>query len=61
MFDAWGPWAWVAAAWLELVLAYGGYLVYLRARAARLEREAERQPEPDQPEPDQPEPEEAER
>lgn len=35
------PWAWIAAAWLELALAYGGYLVYLRRRRARLERRAE--------------------
>ncbi|MEX2535319.1 MAG: hypothetical protein WD273_06910 [Trueperaceae bacterium] len=39
MFDNWGPWAWVATAWLELLLAYGGYLLYLRSRAKRLEDE----------------------
>lgn len=39
MFDAWGHWAWVAAAWLELALAYGGYLIYLRWRARRVRSE----------------------
>lgn len=41
MFDAWGPWAWVAAAWLELVVAYGGYLIYLGWRRKRARREEE--------------------
>ncbi|MDR9390413.1 MAG: hypothetical protein RI554_00110 [Trueperaceae bacterium] len=41
MFDAWGPWAWVAAAWLQLPLAYGGYLIYLAWRAKRLRAEEE--------------------
>ena len=30
-------WGWVAIAWIELVLAYGGYLLYLRWRARRRE------------------------
>ncbi len=31
------PWAWVAIAWLEVLVAYGAYLVYLnwRERQAR--------------------------
>lgn len=37
MFEGWSPWVWVALAWLELVAAYGGYLLYLRGRARRLE------------------------
>jgi len=39
VFDDWGPWAWVAAAWLELVAAYGGYLIYLRWREHRVRSE----------------------
>lgn len=39
MFDNWGPWTWVTIAWLELLVAYGGYLLYLRGRARRLEEE----------------------
>ena len=39
MFDNWGDWTWVAVAWLQLVVAYGGYLLYLRSRARRLEEE----------------------
>ncbi len=39
MFDDWGPWAWVAAAWLELAFAYGGYLIYLRWREHRVRSE----------------------
>lgn len=41
MFDSWTAWTWVAVAWIQLVLAYGGYLIYLRWRAARLGREEE--------------------
>lgn len=37
MFENLPQWAWVAAAWLELLVAYLGYLLYLRARARRLE------------------------
>lgn len=36
MFDAWNQWTWVAVAWIELVLAYGGYLAYLAWRRRRL-------------------------
>ena len=32
-------WLWVALAWAELVVAYGGYLLYLRWRARRRERQ----------------------
>lgn len=39
MFEGWSQWAWVAVAWLELVVAYGGYLLYLRGKAKRLEDE----------------------
>lgn len=35
MFESWNEWTWVAVAWLELVLTYGGYLAYLRWRARR--------------------------
>lgn len=35
MFDGWSNWTWVAVAWLELVVAYGGYAIYLRWRARR--------------------------
>lgn len=38
MFDSWSAWAWIAAAWFELILAYGGYLLYLRWRAKRVEK-----------------------
>lgn len=41
MFDDWSTWTWVAMAWLELVVAYGAYLIYLRWRHARLAREEE--------------------
>ena len=40
MFDNIPDWGWVAAAWGEVVLAYIGYLLYLRHRAKRLEAEA---------------------
>lgn len=39
MFESWSQWTWVGVAWAQLVLAYAGYLLYLRARARRLERE----------------------
>lgn len=39
MFDDWSPWTWVALSWLELLVAYGGYLLYLRSRAKRLEED----------------------
>lgn len=37
MFDNLPQWAWVAAAWSQLVIAYGGYLYYLNRRYRRLE------------------------
>lgn len=39
MFEGLNPWIWVAAAWLELVLGYLGYLVYLDRRARRIDEE----------------------
>lgn len=36
MFDNWSHWTWVTVAWIELLLAYGGYLVYLNWRRRRL-------------------------
>ena len=39
MFDDWSHWTWVAVAWLEVVLAYGGYLTYLGWRRRRLLRD----------------------
>lgn len=39
MFDGWSAWTWVFVAWVQLVVAYGAYLIYLRWRAARLARE----------------------
>ena len=36
MFDTWSHWTWVSIAWLEVVLAYGGYLAYLGWRRRRL-------------------------
>ncbi|HEX7005257.1 MAG TPA: hypothetical protein VF168_13820 [Trueperaceae bacterium] len=39
MFDDLNEWTWIAVAWLELVIAYGGYLLYLRSRSKRLEDE----------------------
>jgi hypothetical protein len=36
MFNAISHWGWVAFAWLELAIAYGGYLLYLNWRAKRL-------------------------
>ena len=41
MFDSLGTWGWVAFAWAQLFVAYGGYLGYLRWRERRLEREEE--------------------
>lgn len=35
MFDAVSNWGWVAIAWLEVLLAYGGYLAYLAWRERR--------------------------
>jgi hypothetical protein len=36
VFDAWTHWTWVTVAWLQLVVAYGGYMVYLGWRRKRL-------------------------
>ena len=36
MFDGWTQGHWVTLAWLELVLAYRGYLFYLGWRSRRL-------------------------
>ena len=36
MFDNWSQWTWVSIAWIELVLAYGGYLAYLNWRRAQV-------------------------
>ena len=36
MFESWSDWTWVAVAWLELVLAYGGYAAYLAWRSRRV-------------------------
>ena len=37
MFDDLGPWFWIGAAWLQLLIAYGGYWLYLRGKARKLE------------------------
>lgn len=42
MFDGWNPWAWVALAWLEVVVAYAGYVIYLRRRERRAREREER-------------------
>ncbi len=41
MFDHLSHWQWVALAWLELLVAYAGYTLYLswRARRARAPEE----------------------
>jgi hypothetical protein len=36
VFDTMSQWTWVAIAWLQVLLAYGGYLVYLAWRRRRL-------------------------
>lgn len=36
MFDTVSQWGWVSFAWLEVVLAYLGYLLYLNWRSKRL-------------------------
>ncbi len=36
MFENWSHWTWVSVAWLEVVLAYAGYLAYLDWRRRRL-------------------------
>lgn len=39
MFDVttWGHWHWVALAWAQLFVTYGGYGLYLRRRRKKLE------------------------
>jgi len=44
VFDGWNAWTWVAAAWLQLLLAYGGYLAYLGWRRRRLQERATGRP-----------------
>ncbi len=41
MFDGWSHWTWVSIAWLEVVLAYGGYLAYLGWRRRQLLRDGD--------------------
>ncbi len=36
-FAEWSDWTWVLLAWGQLLLAYGGYLWYLRWREQRLQ------------------------
>jgi hypothetical protein len=36
VFENWSHWTWVGVAWVELLLAYGGYLAYLGWRRRRL-------------------------
>jgi hypothetical protein len=36
VFDSWGHWTWVTIAWLQVVAAYVGYVIYLRWRRTRL-------------------------
>ena len=37
MFDTMTQWTWVAIAWSQVLIAYGGYLAYLGWRRRRLE------------------------
>jgi hypothetical protein len=39
VFDSWNQWTWVTVAWLQLVVAYGGYLAYLAWRRRQLLRD----------------------
>jgi hypothetical protein len=39
VFDSWNQWTWVTIAWLQLVVAYGGYLAYLGWRQRQLLRD----------------------
>lgn len=41
MFEGWSHWTWVSIAWLEVLLAYGGYLAYLGWRRRQLLRDGE--------------------
>ncbi len=36
MFESLTAWQWVAFAWLQLAVVYGGYLVYLAVRRRRI-------------------------
>jgi hypothetical protein len=36
VFDNWTQWTWVSIAWGELLLAYGGYLLYLNWRRQKV-------------------------
>ncbi len=44
MFDfaQWSSWTWITLAWGEVILAYVGYLLYLRWREARAKGKDER-------------------
>lgn len=41
MFDNFGPWTWITIAWAQLLIAYGGYLLYLRRLERRILERAE--------------------
>lgn len=41
MFDTLSDWAWVALAYAQVVLAYAGYLAYLRWRERRVRKRGE--------------------
>jgi hypothetical protein len=43
VFESSNHWAWVTLAWGELILAYGGYLLYLNWRRQKLLRDHENQ------------------
>jgi len=43
VFEGWSHWTWVAIAWGEVVLAYGGYLAYLGWRKRQLLRDHDAQ------------------
>lgn len=38
LFSRGGQWTWVAFAWAQLFVTYGGYQLYLRRRTKKLER-----------------------
>ena len=35
--QSWGPWVWVALAWAQLLITYGGYQLYISRRLKKLE------------------------
>jgi hypothetical protein len=39
VFDTMSQWTWVTIAWLQVVIAYGGYLAYLGWRRRQLEND----------------------